>query len=814
MSAGSQRMDELLAEFLDRRRGDADLSARAFAAEHPEFGPELGEALERAGRGACDGETLASEPVPWTPPAAEAIGAFRIVRELGRGGMGVVFEAVEQPLGRRVALKVLPAELVQSQAARARFRREAQLAARLSHPAVCTVYGAGIDSEHPWISMRLVEGTSLARRIAQARESPERRLGPPAGDPTGRGGAAWIARVIAQVARALESAHALGIVHRDVKPSNVMITPAGEPVLLDFGLALEPDSGHTLVTRSGELLGTPAYLPPEAVSGEVAQGDARGDVYALGVTLYECLALRTPFQGPTPLALCQAIVAGKAPALRRLCPDLAPDLALVVETAMERDRARRYASAGDLARDLEAWLAGRPIAARPVSSLGRVASWARREPRAAALIGALVATGLSLAVLGGAYWASRDDVRSARRARLAAEVERAVTDGYAEIAARSPEGADARFAAALALDPANVEALGGRVLVSLLRGEPESARERLAGAPPLEVFERMRRSLEGGAGEPAEDERAWLERAGALELFLEGARLGTLAQQGPLSRRPALAARALRYLDEAVVRAPAARELYHLRRAEAASEAGDEAATRSSVAALLALHADSPVAQWVAGSSIQPFDIERSIAMLRRALELDPDCEPALLNLANAYVLLDEAASAEPLLRRALALDPRAAEAHNGLGLALFDLGRVDEARAAYRAALALAPGMLEAWENLGDLEFAVQDYSAALAAQERAVALDPDYPSSRYDYGIALYYTGRLEEARAQFEALIAGDPGDCNPWSGLAWTWLGLGRPRDALLAVEAGLARRPDDGELLEVRAEAQRALSAQR
>ena len=151
--------------------------------------------------------------------------------------------------------------------------------------------------------------------------------------------------------------------HRDVKPSNIIVGSDGAPVLLDFGLAIATESSTHTLTRTGETAGTPAYLAPENVSGELAHPDAQGDVYALGVTLYECLALRKPFDAPTRVALYRAILAGTPADVRTLNRAVPRDLAVIVATAMERDRGRRYRSAGALADDLEACVAGRPIAA-------------------------------------------------------------------------------------------------------------------------------------------------------------------------------------------------------------------------------------------------------------------------------------------------------------------------------------------------------------------------------------------------------------------------------------------------------------------
>jgi serine/threonine protein kinase/formylglycine-generating enzyme required for sulfatase activity len=397
MSSRPRSADEAVEAFLARRRTGEGIDAAGFAAEHPELEPDLSQALESLlaleGASGPDGDLRLGGP--------ERVGAYRVVREIGRGGMGVVLEALEEPLGRRVALKILPPELLASPSARARFRREAELAARLDHSGIATVYGAGVEDERPWIAMRYVEGRTLARWISESRTAGASCLRLEPSGAKGREAALAVAALLAEVARALHAAHEQGVVHRDIKPSNVIVQPDGSPVLLDFGLAIEEESdGHSL-TRTGEVPGTPAYLAPETVSGELARPDAQSDVYALGVMLYECLALRRPYDDPTPAALYRAILAGSAPSLRALNSAVPRDLAVAAATAMERERSRRYRSALALAEDLEACVAGRPIAARPVPLHGRILRWARREPRLAAAIG-----GAIVIAIGGFLWVS------------------------------------------------------------------------------------------------------------------------------------------------------------------------------------------------------------------------------------------------------------------------------------------------------------------------------------------------------------------------------------------------------------------------
>jgi hypothetical protein len=329
-----------------------------------------------------------------------------------------------------------------------------------------------------------------------------------------------IARCMAHVARALAEAHARGFVHRDVKPSNVMVTPQGEPVLLDFGLASATDS-ESLLTRTGDLPGTPAYLAPELIAGQISAPDARCDVYSLGVTLYECLVLAPPFAAPTRDALYHAILSG--PTRRIADSAVPPDLDVVVATALERDRARRYAGTFELAADLERVIAGRPISARPISSFGRVTRWVKREPRQASMAAGLALAALCLALLGGVYWASRDAVRAAESLMHARDVEHQLVEGYHALTLDDHARAEELFDGVLSRDAQNTEALAGRVLVSIDRHDEAEARERLELAPRTAAFDDLR-ALAEGRDRTARD-GGWLERADALQLFVSGTRL-------------------------------------------------------------------------------------------------------------------------------------------------------------------------------------------------------------------------------------------------------------------------------------------------
>jgi serine/threonine protein kinase/formylglycine-generating enzyme required for sulfatase activity len=357
------------------------------------------------------------------PP--EKLGDFRIAGELGRGGMGIVFEAEQVSLGRRVALKVLSPSFTENREAVERFKTEALAAARLQHRNIVPVYAVGEEAGLHYYAMELVEGRTLSSILDDARRSPDTvyRTTPPKTrtktllEPDEPGSAPssirsgenfliWVCRLIAEVAEGLDFAHRHGVLHRDIKPGNIIVDERGTPMLLDFGLA-RIERGQKL-TVTGDFLGTPAYMSREQILGKTALIGPRSDVYALGVTLYELLTLKLPYavEAPGPEAggghqaiqLIRQVLATEPIAPRQVNRRIPKDLETILLTAMEHDVARRYASAADLAADLRRFLAFQPIHAKPATTWIRARKFAQRNP--GPVIGASVGLVALLALAG------------------------------------------------------------------------------------------------------------------------------------------------------------------------------------------------------------------------------------------------------------------------------------------------------------------------------------------------------------------------------------------------------------------------------
>jgi eukaryotic-like serine/threonine-protein kinase len=405
-------VEDLLAACLAEAPAQVAAAVERAAAEHPQLAVEL---RERYGLLVSVGLGSGAHAPPEFP---EQLGDFRLVRRLGGGGMGVVYLAEQVALRRHVALKLIRPELSYFPGSRERFRRETDAIARLQHPGIVPIYTVGEIDGLPFYAMELIQGATLADVLESvAGRAPEglrgadigrcaaqrvRAIGLEVEAQPGEGAfpGGWVeacALLAAQIARALEYVHARGLVHRDVKPSNVAVTLDGRALLFDFGLTSVPAGDR--VTRSGAAIGTPAYMAPEQLRGQSDVGP-RADVYSLGATLYELLTLQVPYRASTPLALHAALATGRPDSIRARNRRVGDDLETVCRKALDPDPRRRYASALDFAHDLENVLAHRPIAARPPSWARRATQWARRRPATAVslLLGGLLAFGTPAAL--------------------------------------------------------------------------------------------------------------------------------------------------------------------------------------------------------------------------------------------------------------------------------------------------------------------------------------------------------------------------------------------------------------------------------
>lgn len=395
-------------EALDRLTGGAQSSNATFAAE---FG-RLSSQLRQTPLMEIDHETSQTPQTSRQEPPVQ-IDGYDLLETIGSGGMAVVYRANARKLDRIVAIKVLR-ESANSDT-RTRFFAEAKVVARLRHPNIVQIFEVGEASGRPYLVLEYVPGGNLDKLID--------------GKPQLAG---WSSRLVEQVARAVAHAHRSGIVHRDLKPANVLLQPdaAGPnttPLVADFGLALSlAGSNEARATVTGAVLGTPSYMAPEQVDGPKTEVGPSCDIYALGGVLYQCLTGRPPFVAEDPVSTLVQVVFNDPIAPRRLVPAVPRELETICLKCLEKSPSRRYATADDLADDLQRFLDGKPITARPASNRDHVAKWARRHPAIASLlvtIAMLIIT--SLGVFAVLWQRAADRAIVARQAQSAAEASEA-----------------------------------------------------------------------------------------------------------------------------------------------------------------------------------------------------------------------------------------------------------------------------------------------------------------------------------------------------------------------------------------------------
>jgi eukaryotic-like serine/threonine-protein kinase len=369
------RVIELVAQWEELRAQGKSLTPEELCATEPDLLPEVKRCIEQqvrfqaladTGPSSEAAQTLAEDGLP-------QIEGYEILERIGHGGMGVVYKARHEKLGRVVALKVVLAGGHACAADLARFQAEARAVAQLQHPNVVQLFDSGVHNGLPFLTLELVSGGSLAERLGGTPMQP-------------RDAAALVERL----ARGVHYAHQNGVVHRDLKPANVLLAPDGTPKVTDFGLAKRAEAGSGL-TASGAVLGTPSYMAPEQAGGQSKHVGPPADVYALGAILYECLTGAPPFRGPTPLDTMLQGVSKEPVPPTQLQPQVPRDLETIALKCLRKEPGKRYASAEALAEDLRRFQGGEPIKARPVGRVERAVKWVKRRPAVAGLSAALAA---------------------------------------------------------------------------------------------------------------------------------------------------------------------------------------------------------------------------------------------------------------------------------------------------------------------------------------------------------------------------------------------------------------------------------------
>jgi tetratricopeptide (TPR) repeat protein/serine/threonine protein kinase len=849
-------------------------------ARHPDLADLLVEYLDKLEQLHDAAEGLRGlAPDERTVPDEDAesgrLGDFRILREVGRGGMGVVYEAEQISLRRRVALKVLPLAATMDARHLQRFHNEAQAAACLHHTNIVPVFSVGCERGVHYYAMQFIDGLPLSEVIRHRRESEEKPAGHAAapvdaspqevrtiayqvapagavmssvtaraaGDATpltgqGRRNADYylkVAELGVQAAEALDHAHQVGIVHRDVKPGNLLLDCAGRVWITDFGLA-QVRQGEAGLTLTGEMVGTVRYMSPEQALAQRVVVDHRTDVYSLGATLYEMLTLRPAFEGKDRQELLRQLAFEEPRAPRKVARGIPAELETIVLKAMEKNPAHRYGKAQDMAEDLERFMRNEPIRARRPTMAQRMRKLGRRHK--AAVSAGVICLLFSLTVVASSLgWILGD--RAARQREAEARIDEAldvavpllrqgkfddpafitavqraevvrstgiVGSGYRDRVEQLLRDHDmlwrleaARLQRAtldkeMGLDLAGAVQLYAQAFkeynLDIATLEARAAAERIQSSAirtwlvvALDDWASVKNRLHRGAGaellvvaELADDD-AWRQRMRHAVKQRMPATLKELAEAKDALKQPptnlVLVSIALRTAGEWV----AAERL--LRRAQE----------------------EHPADFWINVALAEtlnqkaPTDRAQAVHFHQVALALRPQSAVVYNNLGVALAVQGKQEEAVAAFGKAIALQPDYAMAHSNLGSSLKEQGKLEEALTALRKAIALKPDYAPAHENLGCALHEQGKLEEAVEALLKAIALKPDHAQAHYNLGIPLKEQGKLEEAVAAYRKAIALKPDHAKAHNNLGGALHDQGKLEEAVTTYRKAIALRPD-------------------
>ena len=821
---------------------------------------------------AADSSGVGTDPIPGREaaparlPGRGRIPGYEILGELGRGGMGVVYRARQLALNRMVALKMIRAGAQASPGERARFRAEAAAVARLQHPNIVQIHEVGEHDGGPYFSLELIEGGSLAERCAGTPQLP-----------------AQTAALVETLARAMHYAHQQGILHRDLKPANILLsrlqiadcrlqieqkTPGSSsqsaicdlqsaiPKITDFGLAkrLESEGGQT---GTGVILGTAEYMAPEQAAGDGKELGPTADVYGLGAILYALLTGRPPFQGAMPLDTLQLVQTAEPVPPSHLALKCPRDLETICLKCLRKEPHKRYASALELADDLQRFQGGQPIRARPVGPLERALKWTRRRPAAALAVGALLAA--VLAVGGGGYRAAQQRaVRQAETLRIVNPLLEQARQRQGEALAASV-GDLAAWDAALqaaqlahdALEAGAGDADTGRRLDELLaelaagraaaRQAAARARQDRQMGRTLEDI-RLRRTgskdsrwdyewvaseyaaafrgygidvaqREAGAAAAIQSRAIQAELVAALDDWILVSKWGGADCRGPLAvvqeadpdpQRHRLREAVLRADREALVRlavsvealgwSPATLDLLGASLAGLGKRAEAVALLRRARQRYPAdLWINVRLANLLMGGTFP--ERQEALRYCMTALTLRGTSSLVWLTFGNALDNRGLWDEAGAAFHEALRLRKDYPEAHYNLGSVLFKKGQLDEASAEIREAIRLRKDWYAAHHHLGNVLYKKGPLDEAIACYRQALRFRPDFPKGHNDLGNALSRKGQWDEAIACYRAALRLRPNYADAHYNLGHSLQHQSHLDEAMTEYRRAIALKPD-------------------
>jgi eukaryotic-like serine/threonine-protein kinase len=741
MSEHESRIQLLLEEILD-----SDLTAEEACREHPNLLPEVSERLARA--------RAMEDHLEDVLPSGDSRTSRRVMRRLagklpelpgyhiegvvGTGGMGVVYRGLHLKLKRPVAIKMLLAGGYAGPRQLERFKREAESIAALCHPNVVQVFDAGECDGHPYFVMELVDGGSLAQQMDGSPRSPR--------------DAAASTTILA---RAVHAAHAGGIMHRDLKPGNILVAADGTLKIADFGLARRSDQGEqgSAITLVGTHLGTPSYMAPEQAAGVATGFCPLVDIYALGAILYELLTGRPPFRGETPAETERQVLSDDPVPPSRLSPKVPRDLQTICLKCLQKEPSKRYGSAAELADDLDRFNRGDPIVARPIGGVERGIKWCRRRPSAAGAI-AISAVFLALAIAGGLWLQRLENARHTEQAVRQESSRSAILIALPQLKrlAQSRQWTEAAgvlsTARARLKDAASTE----------LDANVASAAETLDIARELD---RIRLSIP----EPDEVGYTFLSARDAYAIVFN--RVGIGAGVDVKSAADRVRESPLRDVLLSALDTAAFTEIFDTRDEE-----------RERLLRVAQAAAPDPWQDRFRDSATWR-NLDRLQRLAHDASTATPT--PPLHQLVILGLLLSSEGDNDAtisILRDAQVDDPTDFWVNLELGNALSRAGKRTEALQFFRSTVALRPTHYSAWTTLGSILIKNKMSEDAVAPLRKAVALQPAFPTSWESLMMALADCGRWDEAQEVSREAVAANPSH----TGLAGSsaWLHLRRAR----------------------------------
>ena len=745
---------------------------------------------------------------------------YRIESLLGEGGMGTVYKAVDKELGRTVALKLMRPEFAANPAAMARFRQELLLASKISHKNILRIHDLGDAGGMKFISMAYVEGNDLGKLLEAGRLPLDRFLS--------------FAR---QLCSALDAAHSEDVVHRDLKPNNILIDKAGNLFVMDFGLAKSIEAEATMMTRTGQILGTPRYMAPEQVEAKAL--DHRADIYSLGLIFYEMAAGEIPFKADSAMQLMYQRVMQKPQDVKQVNPEVPDYLARIIMRCLEKDPDLRYQSAREILADIDAQHGPAPtvVGDRTISiQLPRPTrrSWmkvAGAVVLAIALLLAIPATRQRIWRTGTSKTASRAGIQhylAVLPLRVAdGDKDQYLADGMADsISAKLSGLGDVYVASSGAVtnalnrkDPAKIaHALGVTLLV---QGTVQSSADRIAVNISLDdvgtngrnlfhqQFEGFRDDLltledrvfnalvaamaiKQSNEELARSSSRPTENIGAYDLYLKG--------QNALraGKSPGAATSAIKLFEQATQMDPRF-ALAYAGLADAQMRMWDQ--TRDGVWTQKALGAaqqaealndNLPEVHFSVGTADTATGrTAEAIAELRRALQLAPNSDEALRRLGNAYTKAGQMQEAIAVYLKATEINPNYWSNYNFLGGAYAALGQNDKALAAFRRITELEPDRATGWANMGVIYKQQSRWNDSIVMFNKAIALAPTQALYYSNLGAAYLVLGQYNEAAPMFEKAVELAPNEVLYQRNLADAYRFSGQTAKAMAAYDKAIA-----------------------